>query len=213
MDWTLLITNLINKVPIERVLFPPRDNTKALENFAATLKTPVEQKTTSSTQESPYIPLEQKTAVEKGTACTLCSDEHFSEVSGALSEALRFARNEGIGTKEVIRRVRHARDELNAMERFDLAPEEIIKLPEDEKEVAHWALPQSRNLRHMINSMRSVDDLEKVAGQAANVADEFGEKLVKCKPGYFETEPEVTKLPPEIEALRKLVEERKREKS
>lgn len=138
-----------------------------------------------------------------------CSDEHFSEVSGALSEALRFARNEGLGSKEVIRRVRHARDELNTMERFDLAAEEIIKLPKDEQEVAHWALPQSRNLRHSINSAQTVEDLEKASAQAANLADTFAEKLIKCRPGV-ETKEEDKPLPPEIEALKRMVEEKKK---
>jgi len=55
MGWLAFITNIINRVPIERVLFPPRDNTKALEEFAAGLKSsatqkavPSEQKTTST---------------------------------------------------------------------------------------------------------------------------------------------------------------------
>ncbi|MBA7551601.1 hypothetical protein ES705_44149 [subsurface metagenome] len=161
------------------------------------------------TEEPPTTtPQNEQTAVERGTACTLCSEEHLSEVSGALSEALRFARNEGMGSREAIRRVRHARDELNAMERFDLAPEEMVKLPPDEQKIAHWALPQSRDLRHILNSMQSVDDLEQAAARAANVADEFAQKLIKCKPGY-ETKPEEIELPPEIEALKKLVEERK----
>ncbi|GAJ09095.1 unnamed protein product [marine sediment metagenome] len=141
----------------------------------------------------------------------MCSDEHLSEVSGALGEAVRFARTEGMGSREVIRRVRHARDELNAMERFDLAPEELARLPEDEKAVARWTLPQSRDLRHMLNSMQSVDDLEQAAARASNIADEFAERLISCKSGYLETKPE-TELPPEIEALRNLVEERKKVK-
>ncbi|MBA7640161.1 hypothetical protein ES703_47826 [subsurface metagenome] len=37
----LFITNIINKIPIERVLFPPRDKTKALEEFAANMTAPV----------------------------------------------------------------------------------------------------------------------------------------------------------------------------
>ncbi len=173
-----------------------------------------EEELPAPSQEPPYMPLEQKSAVEKGTACTLCSDEHLSEVSGALSEAVRFARNEGLGSRETIRRVRHARDELNAMERFDLAPEEMVKLPEDEKEIARWALPQSRDLRHILNSMQSVDDLEQAAAKAANVADEFMAKLQKCKPGYLEAKPaeQEPELPPEVEALKKLVEERKKGK-
>lgn len=45
MDWLLFITNIINKIPVERVLFPPRDNAKALEEFAATMTAPVAEKT------------------------------------------------------------------------------------------------------------------------------------------------------------------------
>ncbi|GAJ05557.1 unnamed protein product [marine sediment metagenome] len=41
MNWLGLVTGIINRVPIERVLFPPRDNIKALEEFAATMTAPV----------------------------------------------------------------------------------------------------------------------------------------------------------------------------
>ncbi len=37
MDWLAFITNIISRVPIERVLFSPPDNTKALEEFATSL--------------------------------------------------------------------------------------------------------------------------------------------------------------------------------
>lgn len=37
MDWLMFITNIINRVPIERVLFPPPDNTKALEGFVTSM--------------------------------------------------------------------------------------------------------------------------------------------------------------------------------
>ena len=37
MDWLAFITNIINRVPIERVLFRPPDHTKALEDFARSL--------------------------------------------------------------------------------------------------------------------------------------------------------------------------------
>lgn len=40
MDWVAFIANIMNRIPVERVLFPPRDNTKALEEFAASLKAP-----------------------------------------------------------------------------------------------------------------------------------------------------------------------------
>jgi len=56
MNWWPFISTIINRVPIERVLFPPRDNVKALEKFVATvaapgapIKAPPEQKTTTTT--------------------------------------------------------------------------------------------------------------------------------------------------------------------
>lgn len=38
LDWFALAGNLIKRVPIERVLFPPRDNAKSLEGFAASAR-------------------------------------------------------------------------------------------------------------------------------------------------------------------------------
>jgi len=56
MNWFSLISNLASRIPIERILFPPRDNIKALEEFAATMtapvaenKAPLEQKATPTT--------------------------------------------------------------------------------------------------------------------------------------------------------------------
>lgn len=118
--------------------------------------------------------------VKEGTACNLCSSEHFTQVSGDLAEALRFAREEGLTHPEVVRRVEHARQELNEMERYDLSPAEIQRLSGPERELAHWALPQSRNLRHLINetiTTKEVSDLEKVAAQAETTANEFAKRL------------------------------------
>lgn len=33
MDWLAFASGIINRIPIERVLFPPPDHTKALEDF------------------------------------------------------------------------------------------------------------------------------------------------------------------------------------
>jgi len=43
MNWMLFVLNNLKKIPIERVLFPPRDNIKAMEEFASGLKAPVAQ--------------------------------------------------------------------------------------------------------------------------------------------------------------------------
>lgn len=120
------------------------------------------------------------TSVAEGTACTLCSSEHFTQVSGDLAEGLRFARQEGLNHPEVVKRVEHARQELNAMERYDLSAAQIQLLSGKERELAEWALTKSRNLRHTINQMittRSVSDLEKAAAQAETTANEFTKRL------------------------------------
>ena len=70
MDWLALITNLINRVPIERVLFPPRDNARVLEEFAKTLpvaesqnKGSLEPKTTTSIKAPEEVIQRTSTAV------------------------------------------------------------------------------------------------------------------------------------------------------
>jgi len=51
MDFLGLVTNLISRIPIERVLFPPRDEAKSLEKFATTISAPESSKTETSEQE------------------------------------------------------------------------------------------------------------------------------------------------------------------
>ena len=113
----------------------------------------------------------------RGTACLACSKHHFSTVSAALNEAVRFARSEGIKNREVIRRIGIAIDELNILERIDLATDKITKLPENEREVAEWALKKARDIRHAIDAIKTPKDLEEAAGLAAEVRTSFLEKL------------------------------------
>ena len=44
MNWTAFLSNIISRVPIEKVLFPPRDSVKSLENFVATVRSPTSPK-------------------------------------------------------------------------------------------------------------------------------------------------------------------------
>ncbi|MBA7641924.1 hypothetical protein ES703_49610 [subsurface metagenome] len=50
MDWLTAISNLVSRVPIERVLFPRPDHTKALGEFAASVGASESQKTGSAEQ-------------------------------------------------------------------------------------------------------------------------------------------------------------------
>ncbi|MBA7534030.1 hypothetical protein ES705_26276 [subsurface metagenome] len=67
MDWAAFVLNAISKIPVERVLFPRPDHTKALEEFAGSVgasetqnKAPSEQKTTITTTQAAEKPPEIK---------------------------------------------------------------------------------------------------------------------------------------------------------
>jgi len=140
----------------------------------------------------------------EGTACLSCTRDHFSTTSAALSEALRFARSEGIKHTEVTRRLGIALDELNILERIDLAPDQLGMLSEPERKLAIWALNASRNLRHVLGDIRSLSTLEKAAGKASEVRDEFMNRFWTLE----EECPECFSLA----TLRDYIEKRKRER-
>ncbi|MBA7465035.1 hypothetical protein ES707_00196 [subsurface metagenome] len=197
MNWLDLITNIISRVPIERVLFSPRDNTKALEEFVTNMKqtksqkeAPSEQKTTSTIQEpakSPETvrPEVAETITEEGKAssieagCVPCSLGHLSVCSGLINEAMRFGRSDGMDSNEVIDRVSHCLSELNALEREDLTSEMIIDLPSWEKEIAVDALETSRSTRHLLEKITTTDELEKAAAKTQTAYTQISRRWFK----------------------------------
>jgi hypothetical protein len=120
-------------------------------------------------QEAP-VEAEQE---EVGTACLSCSRSHLSTVSGALSESLRFAREDGIMNPEVQRRLMLSEDEINIMERIDLAPDALAKSSPEERQVAEEYLPRIRKLRQDIGNISTVEQLETVASEASILGQEF----------------------------------------
>jgi len=116
---------------------------------------------------------EVETQAETGTACLSCSRSHLSTVSGAMTESLRFARTDGIMNPEVQRRIMLAEDEINIMERIDLAPDALAKATPGEQEVAQEYLPKIRKLRQDIGNITTVDQLETVAQEASILGQEF----------------------------------------
>jgi len=127
---------------------------------------------------SPTTTEETPNPVTTGTACLPCCRDHFSTTSSSLSEGIRFAREKGVKNPEVVRRIRIALDELNVMERIDLAPTETVRLKTaEEKEIANWALNSSRQLRHDITGIKDVDTMEQAAANASAVAEEIIQRL------------------------------------
>jgi len=195
MDWLQFFGNLINRVPIERVLFPPRDEVKSLEKFAATItapqtanKAPPEQKTNATSPE-PESSVKQE---EVATACVPCALGHFSTTAGLLTEAVRF-KEEGITSNEVVDRIAKILQELNALERVDLTPEKIRSAPDWERDLAEEALQQSRGLRHRLETIKGIGELEAADADTEGYYRSLNRKWWKlrfAKTG--KTEPEMT---------------------
>jgi hypothetical protein len=120
-------------------------------------------------------------AIKGGTAGTVCSEEHISQATSELKEALRMARARGIKDPEVRDRLHGARDELNSMERRDMVAEKIQGYPQEQQDIARWLLPKSAALRHSISEMlmkdATVEDLEKASAMAAKTSREFTQKI------------------------------------
>lgn len=109
----------------------------------------------------------------KSFACIPCSKAHISAIAGALNEAIRPARDNGITDLEVIDRLGIATSELAAMERIDLAPYKIARLKGEEKEFATWIVTKTRDLRHSLDGINNVEKLEQAAKEATDFQDEF----------------------------------------
>jgi len=163
--------------------------------------------TTAAETAKELPPGQNETSVSAGTACLPCSRDHLSVTSSSLSEGVRFARDKGVKDHEVMRRIRIALDELNAMERIDLAPDETAKLKGVEKELADWTLRQSRDLRHAITAIKDVETMEQAAARASQITEEFMGRLWAMPEEECVTCGEVRKK------LMEFIERRKREKT
>jgi hypothetical protein len=111
---------------------------------------------------------------EVAIACVPCAIGHYGTCTGLLNEAMRFAKKDGLGSKEVITRVQMCLAELNAMERVDLRPEMTVDLPPFEKRLANKALVESRNARHALENMGATSDLERAAADLQKTSNDIG---------------------------------------
>jgi len=125
---------------------------------------------------------------QEGKACIPCGSDHFSTVAGGLSEAMRFARSNGMDNEEVLNRIAVAQDELNAFERWDGSPDKLERLPEDERSLMNDMLNKSRQLRHQMSEVRTVDDLGKVAAEAQEANKDYRSKLLRMQLGKGDQE-------------------------
>ena len=102
MNWVAFISNIIAHVPIERALFPPRDNTKALEEFITSMEqtrspkeAPVLEKPTSTktstiqeTEKAPEIKPQSHTSGSTAVASKLTSEETLAYQKREIAKEL-----------------------------------------------------------------------------------------------------------------------------
>jgi len=128
-------------------------------------------------------PKEEPVASSIKRGCVPCSSQHVLTCVGVLNEAMRFARTEGIGSDQVLDDTSTCMAELNSMERIDLRPERIAQLEPWEKELAIELLNLSRETRHGLEGMTTVDDLEKIAANLQPRQREILKKWFRHKIG------------------------------
>ncbi|MBA7562902.1 hypothetical protein ES708_04555 [subsurface metagenome] len=122
---------------------------------------PPEQNPTPTITEPGTTPKKEAVA----TACVPCALGHFSTSAGLLNEAVRF-KKEGITSNEILDRIAKVLEEQNALERVDLTPEKIRNTPDWERDLAEEALQQSRSLRHRLETLTTIEELEQAAADA-----------------------------------------------
>jgi len=105
------------------------------------------------------------------TACVPCALGHFSRSTGALEEAMRF-KAQGITSNEIVDRVGGVLKEQNTLERYDLTPEKLRRSLLWEREIAEEALVESRRVRHVLEGLESIEQLEVVAAETAAFYEE-----------------------------------------
>lgn len=96
------------------------------------------------------------------SACVPCAIGHFSTSARLLNEAVRF-KTEGLKSPQVLDDIAGALGEQNALERIDLTPEKIRRLPDWEQDMAQEALDRSRDLRHKLETVKNMEDLSELA--------------------------------------------------
>ena len=181
MNWFALVSEVVNRLPVERLLTRQPDNRKRLEELQDILVS-AKPETADQSQAIPEDTIYESLAAiaqeargsDIATGCVPCAIGHFGTCAGLLNEAMRFALKDGLESNEVLDRINKSLDELNALERVDLDSEKVFTLPHGEKELAIKALTASRATRHSLESLTTVDDLESVTADVQTIRRDIG---------------------------------------
>jgi len=143
------------------------------------------------------------TYIVDGITVHNCAVGHFSASAALLNEAVRF-KKDGLANPQVLDDIAAALGEQNALERIDLTPAKIELLPDWEKEMANIALERSRELRHSLESVQNMDELEKLAADTEEFYKQLNrdwtmKRLEKCPTCQINTEEDIEEAEAEAE--------------
>lgn len=171
-----MVSSLV-KLPRRHIESQPQTETpeEALERIYGSKKA-------DSGVPSGELPIPEPELTSVASACLPCALGHMSTSTGMLNEAIRF-KGEGIRSNEILDRIAKTLEELNALERVDLTPDKIVALPPWEKTLADEALLKSRELRHKVESIVSISDLEKAAAETDRYYKRLNREWFKQKLG------------------------------
>lgn len=114
---------------------------------------PEEEPPKIQTKEAPKVSVRDT----ETTACVACSRNHIAAAAGLLAEGKRFL-DQGLSSPEVVDRINLATQEITTMERGDLHPDTIERLPEDEKKIAVHIAQEARKVRHTLDKIKTKED-------------------------------------------------------
>jgi len=185
----------IESLPLERIILGHREQRTTLDILEGIAKEKEETTMAASqSQDKPSIetklpPITQEVAPapeQEGiaTACVTCALGHFSTSSGLLNEAIRF-KEDGITNNEILDRIAMCLEEQNALERVDLTPERLQKTSAWEREIAEEALKQSRKLRHRLEGMSTIEELEQATVDATTYYKQLNRQWYKGRSAHL----------------------------
>lgn len=185
MKWLALIPEILNRIPLEKLIARPPDNKQRLRELQEIL-TGAEPKKEAQPEvakieepeEPPLYTRATKTAVA-GKGCRACTAKHFAKCAGALSEAIDFARTDGIEGDEVLKRLAFCHGEISSWEGIDATPASFATLSEERKTWVRKWLPEGRRFRHKLDAIKTIEDLEEVAALAETLHFEAYKELKK----------------------------------
>lgn len=128
-----------------------------------------------------FAPEGHPAAEEVSTGCLPCARAHLSTVAGTLKEALRFAREKGMGHPEVQSRLQTAEEDITVIERHDWTPEKLLRSPEDQRRAMQSFIPRLRALRQQVIQIASVADLEQAAAAAGELSTDLRVAVLRLR--------------------------------